>query len=90
MKTLNFGNVTIDRVQDWYGALLPLKMFYPTFDQAILESQRSWLEPHFLPPKGAPKEDMLHLSLHSFVVRSGKNVILVDTCLGNDKKRTVA
>ena len=88
MKQLNFGNVTIDRVQDWYGALLPLKDFYPTFDKAILESQRSWLEPHFLPLKGSPNEEMLHLSLHTFVVRSGKNLILVDTCVGNHKKRS--
>ena len=69
MKQLNFGNVTIDRVQDWYGALLPLNVFYPTFDQAILDSQRDWLEPHFLPSKGSPNEEMLHLSLHTFIVR---------------------
>ena len=88
MKSLNFGNVTIDRIQDYYGALLPLRDFYPSFDQAILDANRDWLEPHFLPPKGAPKEDMLHLSLHTFIVRSGKNVILVDTCVGNHKKRS--
>lgn len=88
MKTLNFGNVTIDRVQDWYGPLLELTMFYPTFDQAILDSNRSWLEPHFLPPKGAPREGMLHLSLHTYIVRTGNRVILVDTCVGNDKQRS--
>lgn len=89
MKTLNFGNVTIDRVQDWYGPLLELKMFYPTFDEKILDAERDWLEPHFLPSKGAPRGEMLHLSLHTFIVRTGSRVILVDTCVGNDKTRTV-
>ena len=31
---------------------------------------------------------LVHLSLHTFVVRSGKNLILVDTCVGNHKKRS--
>lgn len=88
MKTLNFGNVTVDRIQDYYGPLLPLKDFYPSFDQSILDANREWLEPHFLPVKGAPNEDMLHLSLHTFIVRSGKNTILIDTCVGNHKTRT--
>jgi glyoxylase-like metal-dependent hydrolase (beta-lactamase superfamily II) len=89
MNRLNFGNVTIDRVQDWYGPLIALNQFYPTFDQSILDANRDWLEPHFLPVKGSPNEEMLHLSLHTFIVRAGKNLILIDTCVGNDKKRTV-
>ncbi len=89
MKTLNFGNVTIDRIQDWYGALLELTTFYPTYNQAEMDANRDWLEPHFLPVKGSLREEMLHLSLHTFIVRTGSRVILIDTCVGNDKKRTV-
>ena len=55
MKSLNFGNVTIDRIQDYYGALLPLRDFYPSFDQAILDANRDWLEPwEPLPEFGTP------------------------------------
>jgi glyoxylase-like metal-dependent hydrolase (beta-lactamase superfamily II) len=89
VKALNFGNVTIDRVQDWYGALLPFADFYPAFNQEVLDSQRGWLEPNFLSARGSPREEWLHISLHSYVVRSGKNLILVDTCVGNDKHRTL-
>ncbi|HXZ86321.1 MAG TPA: MBL fold metallo-hydrolase, partial [Myxococcota bacterium] len=43
-----------------------------------------WLAPHFVLPDG-----MLLMSIHALVVESQGRKILVDTCLGNDKKRNI-
>lgn len=42
-----------------------------------------WLCPHF-----ADEAGNLKALVQGFVIRSGDNVILIDTCNGNDKKRT--
>lgn len=44
----------------------------------------SWLHPHFVDARGRAV-----LSIHAFVVESGDRRILVDTCVGNDKERTL-
>jgi glyoxylase-like metal-dependent hydrolase (beta-lactamase superfamily II) len=41
----------------------------------------AWLRPHF-----ADEEGRLRLSIHSFIVETPDRRIVVDTCLGNDKK----
>ncbi len=41
----------------------------------------AWLQPHF-----ADDEGRLRMSIHSFVVQTPTRRIIVDTCLGNDKK----
>ena len=41
----------------------------------------AWLRPHF-----ADEEGRLRMSIHSFVVETKDRRIVVDTCLGNDKK----
>ncbi len=41
----------------------------------------AWLRPHF-----ADEEGRLRMSIHSFVVETRDRRIVVDTCLGNDKK----
>ncbi|HBK08871.1 MAG TPA: MBL fold metallo-hydrolase [Acetobacteraceae bacterium] len=40
-----------------------------------------WLQPHF-----ADEEGRLRMSIHSFIVETPDRRIVVDTCLGNDKK----
>ena len=43
-----------------------------------------WLAPHFVNEKGA-----LILSIHALVIETADRRILVDTCLGNDKERSL-
>ena len=43
-----------------------------------------WLQPHFMDEKGN-----LKMSIHALVVDTGEKVILVDTCVGNDKQRNI-
>jgi glyoxylase-like metal-dependent hydrolase (beta-lactamase superfamily II) len=47
-------------------------------------AKEKWLVPHFANEKGKA-----HISIHSLVVESGDERILVDTCVGNDKVRPV-
>ena len=90
MKTLQIGNVTIDRVQEWVGPLFEVANFFPSGDWASIEGQRDWLEPHFLLPKDRVVEGFLNASLHTFVVRTPHHNILIDTCMGNHKERTIS
>ena len=50
--------------------------------EACLEYE--WLQPHFMDEKGN-----LKMSIHALVVDTGEKVILVDTCVGNDKQRNI-
>ena len=44
----------------------------------------AWMQPHFMDDQGN-----LQMSVHALVVDTGERRILVDTCVGNDKERTV-
>ncbi len=44
----------------------------------------SWLSPHFMDAEGN-----LIMSIHALVVDTGERRIIVDTCIGNDKQRSV-
>ena len=83
MKPLRFGDVTVERLVEAEGP-----GFYPAFilpgsDQAAIDAERGWLEPHFFDPASG----RFIMSVHSYVIRTRHHVILVDTCVGNDKNR---
>jgi glyoxylase-like metal-dependent hydrolase (beta-lactamase superfamily II) len=44
----------------------------------------SWMQPHFMDAEGN-----LVMSVHALVVDTGERRIVVDTCIGNDKKRAI-
>jgi glyoxylase-like metal-dependent hydrolase (beta-lactamase superfamily II) len=48
-----------------------------------LVARHGWLKPHF-----ATDEGRLLMSIHAFVVESQGRRIVVDTCIGNDKRRS--
>ena len=43
-----------------------------------------WMQPHFMDEQGN-----LIMSVHALIVDTGKNRIVVDTCIGNDKERNI-
>ncbi|WP_417518748.1 MBL fold metallo-hydrolase [Minwuia sp.] len=43
-----------------------------------------WMQPHFMTPDGR-----LIMSIHALVIDTGDRRIVVDTCIGNDKKRRI-
>lgn len=81
MKPVTIGKIEISRVEEMIWTISPRFLFADTsYDD--LEPYREWLVPHFC------TEDLkLRLSIHTFVVRTPHHTILVDTCIGNDRKR---
>ena len=43
-----------------------------------------WMQPHFMDEDGN-----LIMSVHALIIDTGEHRILVDTCIGNDKERSI-
>ncbi len=83
MKPVRIGNIEVTRVEEMIWLINPRHLF-PQLDFADLERHREWLVPNFC------TEDLtLKLSMHMFVVRTPEHTIIVDTCIGDDRKRAV-
>ena len=78
-----FGDITVERVLEFDDLLNEPKWLLPECTDEIVERHRSWLEPYFLDPATG----RLVMSWHTFVIRTPRATILVDTCGGNDKPR---
>ena len=76
------GDVRISRVVESEGPTPASFLFAEVAAEKLL--QHIWLKPHFLADDGK-----LISSIHAFVVESQGRVIVVDTCVGNDKPREV-
>lgn len=55
----------------------------PDADLAVIDGNRDWLAPHLYDFDAGT----LVLSFHTYIVRTPRHTILVDTCIGNDKDR---
>ena len=76
------GDVRISRVVEIEGASPGSFFFRDATPEKLL--QHAWLKPHFLTDDGR-----ILAAIHAFVIESGGRVIVVDTCVGNDKPRDV-
>jgi len=83
MHKWRLGDVEISRVIEFESPLLDPFVLFPDADPEVLESHKEWLEPELRDPATG----LLILAFHSFVIRTPRHVILVDTCGGNDKER---
>jgi glyoxylase-like metal-dependent hydrolase (beta-lactamase superfamily II) len=80
---LRVGDVTITRVIEIEQPLLDPLILFPDCTPEILDDASSWLGPrHF-----SARDGLLVLTVQSFLVRSHGQRILVDTCVGNCKRR---
>ena len=77
------GNAKITRVAEFDDYVLDPEFIFPIRPDAV--RQHEWLLPHFITPAG-----QFLVSIHAFVIEVNKRRILVDTCVGNDKKRHIA
>ncbi len=74
------GDVRISRVVEIEGSSPGTFFFADATPEKLL--QHAWLKPHFMTDDGR-----LIASIHAFVIESQGRVIVVDTCVGNDKPR---
>jgi glyoxylase-like metal-dependent hydrolase (beta-lactamase superfamily II) len=76
------GAARITRVVEMEGPSPGTFLFAEATPEKLL--QHAWLQPHFLTGDGR-----VIASVHAFVIESEGRVIVVDTCVGNDKPRDV-
>ena len=83
MDRLTVGDATCIRIEEMIDTSFTAAGFFPAFDAEQLRPHMPWLAPqHYLVERGA-----LVLSMHSWVVRTGRHTVLIDACIGNDKDR---
>lgn len=80
---INIGQFEIIRVIESEGPFLEVQSFIPDADQAVVEANRDWLMPRFI----EPASNKIILNIQSYILRTPRHTILVDTCVGNDKPR---
>jgi glyoxylase-like metal-dependent hydrolase (beta-lactamase superfamily II) len=76
------GKVRVTRVVELGPMPTSPKFFFKDPPRDLVE-RHGWLKPHF-----ANDEGRLLMSIHAFVVESQGRRIVVDTCIGNDKRRS--
>jgi glyoxylase-like metal-dependent hydrolase (beta-lactamase superfamily II) len=77
------GDIRIDRVIESEGPDFLASFLLPDATSERLDPHRHWLEPRFLDPA----TQKLVMCVQTYVIRTAEKTILVDTCVGNHKKR---
>ena len=81
MKTLNIGDISINKVLDGVERF-PAVNAFPDIDIEIFNQHKSWMHSFY-----DFNSQMLILSMHSYLIQTPSLNILIDTCIGNDKNR---
>ncbi len=81
--TFKAGDATVHRIIEMEVGFTPALEFLPNLTKDVLDANRSWMHPAAL-----DANDNLVLCFQSYVIKTGKHNILVDSCVGNDKDRT--
>ena len=81
MDRFRIGTLEISRVEEFITHF-PANEFYPDLTPDILKSNAGWLALFF-----DIEKNLMPCIFQSFVVQTGKQTILIDTCCGNDKSR---
>jgi glyoxylase-like metal-dependent hydrolase (beta-lactamase superfamily II) len=77
------GDLTIHRVIEQETTFLPALELLPALTPELLAENRAWMR-----KAGAiDASDVLILCFQSYIVKTPRHTILVDSCLGNDKPR---
>jgi glyoxylase-like metal-dependent hydrolase (beta-lactamase superfamily II) len=81
MNRWQIGNVRVSQVVEIGPVPTSPKFFFKDPPEDLV-ARHHWLKPNF-----ADEQNRLLLSIHCFVIESAGRRIVVDTCVGNDKKR---
>jgi glyoxylase-like metal-dependent hydrolase (beta-lactamase superfamily II) len=81
IKHWQVGDVQIARIAEIYGFEDNMSMLLKDATAEFVK-QFAWLRPHFATPEG-----LMILSFQCFVLRSQGRNVMIDTCIGSDRKR---
>jgi glyoxylase-like metal-dependent hydrolase (beta-lactamase superfamily II) len=82
LQSWKFGDATVTKIVDMIEPFSAARA-YPDADLAEFDKHTDWLTPYFYDPA----QKAIILSFHSYLIRTGKHTILVDTCIGDHKSR---
>lgn len=84
MTTWTLGDITVTRVPEGLGlsSCGPAE-FLVGFDPTVFKRHHGWM----IPVHYRPQEDRLVSSIHTWLIRTGRHTILLDSCSGNGKNR---
>jgi len=86
MRPVTLGRLSVARIYEG-DALIPLLVALPSITTGDLAQLKSWYwDPDLADSPGAAG---MRISVHSFVLRIDGRHILIDTCCGNDKQRSL-
>jgi glyoxylase-like metal-dependent hydrolase (beta-lactamase superfamily II) len=84
MATWEIGATAITRVGELLGfASLPPQDYFVGFERELLGRHLDWLVPHHY----SQEHDRLITSVHSWLIRTDQQTVLLDCCAGNHKNR---
>src|SRR4051812_474040 len=83
MNERMIGDVRVTRIEESLALGNPARDFFPDFDEAAFREHEHWLAPHYYDKESGK----LRPSIHSWLLRTERHVVLIDTCAGNHKPR---
>jgi glyoxylase-like metal-dependent hydrolase (beta-lactamase superfamily II) len=78
-----FGDVRVHRILDQEAPFFDPLHFFPDLNKEVLEQNLDW----FAAKNLDPTTGKLILAVQSYVVQTPHHIILIDSCVGNDKPR---
>ena len=81
--SFRIGDMTIHRIVESEAPFMDAMEFLPDLTPDVLDEHRSWLEPAAL----EPTTGKLIFCFQSYLVRTPHDMVLIDSCVGNDKSR---
>jgi glyoxylase-like metal-dependent hydrolase (beta-lactamase superfamily II) len=77
------GEAELLRIDEMVDMSWKPESFFRNFDADVIDAQLDWLVPgHYRKNQGC-----LVMSVHSWVVRTERHTVLIDSCIGNQKDR---
>ena len=81
VQKIKIGDVTIDAVIEREGPWRRPQDFFPAYDEATFKRHLLVMEPEVFDPASGK----MFITYQTFVVRTPRHTILVDTCTGKTK-----
>jgi len=83
MIRLKIGDATATLIEEMVDKSFDLIKFFPLATREAVDENQDWMAPgHYDPATGR-----MLLSMHSWLIDTGRQKILIDGCVGNDKDR---
>ena len=83
MTQFTVGQATIARIEETYLPVYRPRDIFPEYNDAIAAEHAHWMAPHHYDRD----QDLIKLSVHSWLLKIGGKTILIDCCCGNNRRR---